>query len=158
MTFAPCVLVFLPLPKENRYPPASNQHGLGVWPVAYVVEAHELSSGAAVTPEFGAVNGPKAVSETYLARALMRKLPAGSIVMADAGYGIYSVAHYARSSGHKFVLRLSKDRFNRIKKSAELLSSTTSSKTYQVPWTPSARERASTPELPGSVRSRLRTA
>lgn len=133
---------------QKHYPPASNQHGEGVWPIAYVVMAHELSSGAAVPPEIGAMYGPQAVSETFLARSLMQRLPPNSIVMADAGYGIYSVAYHAQQAGHRFVLRLTKDRFNRIKKSAKLLSSTPSSKKYQVQWSPSARERAANAELP----------
>jgi len=142
---------------RKHYPPASNQHGEGVWPIAYVVMAHELSSGAAVPPEIGAMYGPNAVSETYLARSLMQRLPANAVVMADAGYGIYSVAHHAHQCGHRFVLRLAKARFNRIKKSAELISSNATGKTYQVEWAPSAKELANSPELPadGSVTARL---
>jgi len=133
---------------QKQYPPASNQHGQGVWPIAYVVLAHELSSGAALPPEIGAMYGPDAVSETRLAQSLMMRLPPSSIVMADAGYGIYSTAHHAHRNGHKFVLRLKKDRFNRIRKTAELVSSTANSKSYRVKWTPSPKERATNPELP----------
>ena len=32
---------------RKAFPPASNQHGPGVWPVILLVTAHELSSGAA---------------------------------------------------------------------------------------------------------------
>jgi hypothetical protein len=133
---------------QKCYPPASNQYGEGVWPIAYVVVAHELSSGASVPPEVGAMYGKHAVSETYLARALMKKLPPNSIIMADAGYGIYSVAHHAKECGHDFVLRMTKERFNRVKKSAQLINSTDTSKTYEVQWKPSPKERASNPELP----------
>ncbi len=133
---------------QSQYPPASNQHGQGVWPIAYVVLAHELSSGAAVPPEMGAMYGPNAVSETRLAQSLMKRLPPKSIVMADAGYGIYSTAYHAKLNGHNFVLRLKKDRFNRIRKTAELVSSTATSKSYRVQWTPSTRERATNPDFP----------
>ncbi len=132
---------------QKQYPPASNQHGQGVWPIAYVVLAHELSSGAALPPEIGAMYGPHAVSETRLAQNLMTRLPPNSIVMADAGYGIYSTAHHANQNGHKFILRLKKDRFNRIRKTAELVSSTTTSKSYRVQWTPSPKERITNPDL-----------
>ncbi len=133
---------------QEQYPPASNQHGQGVWPIAYVVLAHELSSGAALPPEIGAMYGPMAVSETRLAQSLMTRLPPKSIVMADAGFGIYSIAHHAKLNGHNFVLRMKKDRFNRIRKSAELVSSTANSKSYRVQWTPSPKERATNPDLP----------
>ncbi len=133
---------------QAAYPPASNQHGEGVWPIAYVVMGHELSSGAAVRPEIGAMYGENAVSETYLAQALMKRLPPKSIIMADAGYGIFSTAYHAHRNGHNFVLRLKKDRFNRILKTAELVSSTANSKSYKVQWTPSAKERATNPDIP----------
>lgn len=133
---------------QREYPPASNQHGEGVWPIAYVVLAHELSSGAALPPEIGAMYGPKAVSETRLAQSLIKRLPLNSIIMADAGYGIFSVAYHAQLNGHNFVLRLKKDRFNRIRKTAELVNSTATSKSYRVQWTPSPKERATNPDLP----------
>jgi Transposase DDE domain len=133
---------------QEAYPPASNQHGQGVWPIAYVVLAHELSSGAALPPEIGAMYGQNAVSETRLSQSLMKRLPTRSIVMADAGFGIFSTAYHAKLNGHNFVLRLKKDRFNRIRKNAELVSSTTASKSYRVDWTPSAKDRATNPDLP----------
>lgn len=133
---------------QREYPPASNQHGEGVWPIAYVVLAHELSSGAALAPEIGAMYGPNAVSETRLAQSLLTRVPPNSIIMADAGYGIFSTAYHARLNGHNFVLRLKKDRFNRIRKSAELVSSTKTSKSYRVDLTPSPKERSTNPDLP----------
>ena len=133
---------------QAAYPPASNQHGEGVWPIAYVVMAHELASGAAVRPEIGAMYGKNAVSETYLAQSLMKRLPPKSIIMADAGYGIFSTAYHAKKNGHNFILRLKKDRFKRILKTAELVSSTADSKSYRVEWTPSAKERATNPDIP----------
>jgi hypothetical protein len=133
---------------QEKYPPASNQHGRGVWPIAYVVLAHELSSGAAVPPEIGAMYGPDAISETRLAQTVMKRLPPRSIIMADAGFGIFSTAYHSRQNGHNFVLRLKKDRFNRIRKGAELVSSTDSSKSYRVFWAPSPKERVTNPDLP----------
>lgn len=147
-----------PVPQlKKHYPPASSKHGDGALPVAYVLTAHELSSGAAVPPEIGAMHGPSAVSETHLARSLIQRLPANAVVMADTGYGIYSVAHHAHQCDQRFVLRLTKPRFNSIKKNAELVSSNATHKTYQVQWTPAAKELAHTPEIPadGSITARL---
>jgi hypothetical protein len=138
-----------PIPELQKvYPPASNQHGEGVWPIANVVLAHELSSGAAMPPEIGAMYGQNAVSETRLAQTLMKRLPPSSIIMADAGFGIFSTAYHAKLNGHNFVLRLKKDRFNRIRKSAELVSSTDRSKSYRVDWLPSPSERVTNPDIP----------
>ena len=39
---------------RREFPPATNQHGVGVWPVALLVVAHELASGAALLPAVGA--------------------------------------------------------------------------------------------------------
>jgi Transposase DDE domain len=133
---------------QKEYPPASNQHGEGVWPIAHVALAHELGSGAALAPEIGAMYGQNAVSETRLAQTLMKRLPPKSIVMADAGFGIFSTAYHAKQNGHNFVLRLKKDRFNRIRKSAVLVNTTDRSKSYRVDWLPSPKERQTNPEIP----------
>ena len=133
---------------QEQYPPASNQHGESVWPIAHVVLAHELSSGAALPPEIGAMYGKDAVSETWLAQGLLKRLPPKSIVMADVGFGIFSVAYHSKQNGHNFVLRLKKDRFNRIRKSAEIVNSTDTTKSYRVQWTPSPHERKTNPDLP----------
>ena len=133
------------------FPPASNQHGRGVWPIVHLVAAHELSSGAAIPPEIGAKYGDQAISETKLAEPLIKKLPPASIVMADAGFGIFSVAHTASENGHNFVFRLTKVRFHSHKKKATLVDSTPTSRTYEYDWQPSAKERASNPSLPTGV-------
>ena len=135
---------------QKKYPPASNQHGEGVWPIANIAFAHELSSGASLPPEIGAMYGPDAVSETKLARSLIERLPARSVVMADAGFGIFSTAFHAKQNGHNFVMRMQKVRFNRIRKEAVLIGTTENSKSYQVDWTPSQKERANNPDLPES--------
>lgn len=136
---------------QRHYPPASNQHGESVWPVALVALAHELSSGAAVRPELGAMYGPQAVAETRLFPPLLARLPASSIVMADAGYGIFSVAYHAQVQGHDFVLRLTADRFQRVRKQARWMHAAGAVQTYAVAWRPSARDRATNPDLPADT-------
>jgi hypothetical protein len=112
------------------------------------VVAHELSSGAALPPEIGAMYGEKAIAETKLAEPLIARLPEASIVMADAGFGIYSVAHTAMAKGHNFVLRLTDVRFLSHKKNATLLDSTSTSRIYEYAWQPSEKERATNPSIP----------
>lgn len=133
---------------QKAYPPASNQFGDSVWPIAYVVLAHELSSGAALPAEIGAMYGKNAVAESRLAQDLIKQLPPHSIVMADAGFGIFSMAFHAQRNGHNFVLRLTKERFTRIVKTGELVSSTTSAKSYRVNWRPSPKDRTTNPDIP----------
>ncbi len=76
------------------------QHGEGVWPIAYVVMAHELSSGAAVRPEIGAMYGEKRRFGDIPGSSPDEALPPKSIIMADAGYGIFSTAYHAHRNGH----------------------------------------------------------
>lgn len=133
---------------QRAFPPASNQHGEGIWPVIYLAVAHELSSGAALPPEVGAMYGENAIAETKLAEPLIARLPPQSIVMADAGFGVYSIAYKAKEQGHNFVLRLTDVRFSSHKKKATLVESTATSRTYEYTWVPSARERATNPSIP----------
>ena len=91
---------------RKAFPPASNQHGTAVFPVVLIVMAHELSSGCALIPQIGAMYGPNAVAETALVPALIAQMPPRSIVLADANFGIFSVAHAAHREGHNFLLRM----------------------------------------------------
>jgi len=63
----------------ERYPPGSNQHGEGHWPVLRVLVAHDLQTGLAMRPEWGAMYGPDAVSEQNLLDTAIHRLPSGSI-------------------------------------------------------------------------------
>ncbi len=131
---------------REKYPPATNPHGRGVWPVALLVVAHELSSGAAVVPEVGATFGPHAVSETALAGAVMDRLPANGVVMADAGFGIFAVALGARARGLGFVFRLTAARFTAYRRTAREVGRGDGWWTGEFAWRPSAKERRKHPE------------
>ena len=133
---------------QIAFPPASNQYGEGVWPIALLTVFHELASGCAMLPEIGAMYGPNAVSETELARNGMAKLPAGSIVMTDAGFGVFGVAYEAQRYGHDFLLRMKASNFASIRKKATLVSATRNSQTYSLTWLPTAVNRKTQPGLP----------
>lgn len=47
----------------NLYPPASNQHGVSHWPTIRMLVAHDLETGQALRPVWGAMYGSDAVSE-----------------------------------------------------------------------------------------------
>lgn len=136
---------------QQLYPPASNQYGEGVWPVALLVVAHELASGAALIPEVGAMYGPQAVSETALIDNCLAQMPADSIVMADSGFGIFAVAHKIHQAGMPFVLRMTKQRFDRLRKNATLIDEGANWKTWSCHWQPSPSERKKHSGLPEDV-------
>lgn len=143
------------LPPEEellkRFPPATNQHGEGVWPIANLVVAHELESGCALLPEIGAMYGDQAISETGLIEKCVQQLPSGSVVMADAGFGIFAVAYKTHKLGQDFLLRMTKSRFNAIRRQATLTAQGIGWKTYTHHWIPSAKERKNHPEIPADA-------
>ena len=63
------------------YPPGSNQHGQTHWPVLRMLVAHDLDTGLAMRPEWGAMYGDNAVSEQKLLEQAVDRLPAGSTVL-----------------------------------------------------------------------------
>ena len=132
---------------QAAFPPASNQHGEGVWPIALLTVFHELASGCALLPEIGAMYGPDAVAETELARRGMAKLPEKSLVMTDSGFGIFGVAHEAQRCGHDFLLRMKKSNFEALRKKATLVSQSAHHKTYSHQWHATASNRKTQPEL-----------
>jgi hypothetical protein len=136
---------------KKAFPPASNQQGTGVWPIAHLVVAHELESGCALLPELGAKFGPAAQSETELARTLMPRLPTESIVIADRNFGIFSVAFAARQSGHDILVRLTQPRFEALKRQAQSCpdnQKASAATSWWLTWKPSRRDRQTNPDLP----------
>lgn len=130
---------------RDAYPPAKNQCGETVWPVMMLMVAHELQSGCALIPELGAMYGPDNTSEARQARQIARRIPTGSLVLADAGFGIFSVAHAMIDSGHDVLFRLTKPRFQSLRRLAEAASDGTS---HHLNWTPSRKDCQTNPDLP----------
>jgi len=133
---------------KEAFPPATNQHGESVWPVALLLVAHELQSSCALPPEIGAMYGENNTSEAQLARQIAKRMPAGSIGMADSAYGIFSVAHAMVGEGHPILFRLTKSRFKSMKRQATLLEEWQGHATWRLCWTPSGKDRQSNPDLP----------
>ena len=90
----------------QAFPPASNQHGKSHWPVMRLVVLHDLETGLAERPCWGRLNGAEAVSEQALAERAMQPLPAGSVIVGDRNFGIFSTAYHAQQRGHRTVLRM----------------------------------------------------
>jgi putative transposase len=90
----------------EAYPPASNQHGKSHWPVVRLVVLHDLETGLAERPQWGPLNGRQAVSEQALAEQAMQQIPAGSVIIGDRNFGIFSTAYAAHQRGHQVIFRL----------------------------------------------------
>lgn len=133
---------------RQAFPPITNQHGESVWPVAMLMVAHELQSGCALPPEIGAMYGEHNTSEAKQARQIAKRIPSGSLVLADAGFGIFSVAYHTVNEGHTILFRLSKARFKSLCRQATLVEKTKSGTQYQHTWVPTAQDRKSNPDLP----------
>lgn len=127
----------------KAYPPAENQHGTAHWPVVRIVVAHDLVSGLAMQPCWGPMYGDQAVSEQQLAATGISQLPAGSVVVGDRNFGIFSTAYEAGRRGYRTVLRLTDAR------TRPLLGGRLPPCTDQwVDWKPSRWDRKQHPELP----------
>lgn len=133
---------------KEAFPPATNQYGESVWPVAQLMVAHELQSGCAILPQIDPMYGENNVSEAVQAQRIVKELPANSIAMADSGFGIYRVAHDCKLAGHDFLFRLTHSRFKALRRSADLIDEGPFHKTYHLCWTPSPKDRRSNPDLP----------
>jgi hypothetical protein len=129
------------------FPPASNQHGSSHWPILHLVVAHELASGLAAFPEYGPMYGPQATSELALAQRLVRRLPAGSILLGDRNFGVFAFAWAARQAGQDVLLRLSRTRFASLRKKARPVGPGK----WAVTWRPSRWDRQAHPDLPAEA-------
>jgi hypothetical protein len=90
----------------KAYPPGSNQHGKAHWPLMRVVVLHDLETGLAEHPYWGPMNGRHAVSEQALAERATQHAPAGSVIVGDRNFGIFSTVYSAQQQGHRVVVRL----------------------------------------------------
>jgi hypothetical protein len=136
---------------QEAFPPATNQHGESVWPVAMLMVAHELQSGCALRPEIGAKYGENNTSEAEQAKAIAERIPRGSIVLADSGFGIFGVVHSVVCSGRPILFRMTKSRFKALRRQATLTETSEGRRTYQARWTPSKKDRGSHSELPADA-------
>lgn len=136
----------------HRYPPGSNQHGDGHWPLLRILVAHDLCTGLAMRPEWGPMHGPDAVSEQQLLEAAMGRLPKGSLLIGDSNFGVFSVAYAGQQAEQEVLLRLTSVRAQRL--AGERLRDGID---RPVSWQPSREDRRSHPALPveACVRGRL---
>ena len=136
----------------RAYPPGSNQHGEAHWPLLRMLVAHDLQTGLALRPEWGPLHGPQAVSEQRLVEAAMDRLPGGSAMVADANFGVFSVAYAAAQRGCPVVLRLTQVRALHLANGP-----LPDGLDRPIVWKPSREDRRSHPDLPADacLRGRL---
>lgn len=92
------------------FPAARNQYRRGHWGIVQMVVVHDLASGIPLRPHWGAMYGERAGSEQLLAQQAMQQIPAGSVLMGDANFGVFATAYGAQRQGLQMVLRLSSSR------------------------------------------------
>jgi hypothetical protein len=117
-----------------------------------ILVAHDLQTGLAMRPEWGAMHGDKAVSEQALLEKAIDRLPPQATVIGDANFGVFSVAYVATQRNHPVLLRLTPDRARCL--AGEAMRDGID---RVVEWKPSKFERKSHPELPADacVKGRL---
>ena len=87
-------------------------------------------------------------NEAEQARRIVRRLPDNSVVMADSGFGIFSVGYHGTQAGHDILFRLTKSRFHALRKQGRLIETGPFHKSYALTWQPSCKDRKSNPDLP----------
>lgn len=142
-------ITFPPTPAlQAHFTPASNQHGRSVWPVAMLMVAHEPQTGCAMLPQIDPMYGDNRSCEVKQAREIVKRLPANSIVMADANFGVFSAAYYSQAAGHDFLFRATRTRFKALVKDATLQDEGSNWKSYSLRWIASRWVLGNTLELP----------
>lgn len=135
----------------GTFPASRNQYGLGHWGIMKWVALHDVVTGIAQRPAWGPMYGPEAVGEQSLAKQVLGRAPAGSIILGDGSFGIFMFVEEVVRGGHQALFRLNK---------AQALS--LGGKTLPAQgecslcWKPSAAERKKYPELADAeVKGRL---
>jgi hypothetical protein len=133
---------------KQAFPPARNQLGESVWPVAMLMVASEMSTGCVLVPEIGAMYGENNTSEAAQAQRIIDRLPEDALVLGDSGFGIFQVAFHSAKSGREFLFRLSGQRFKALKKQATPVEQSRGFASWHLVWKPSAKDRKNNPHLP----------
>ena len=126
----------------QAFSPGRNQHGENHWPVMRIVVFHDVWSGLALRPSWGAMYGDEAVSEQKLAEEALERLSADAVVLGDGNFGIFAYAYAVHQSGRSQILRLTQARAKKILRS-ELVGGTDT----RVVWQASRWDRQAHPEL-----------
>lgn len=133
---------------RDVFPGATNQKGTSAYPVINVAVATGLSTGLVIRPELGAMYGPNAVSETQLGMKVISRLPENSLIIADAGFGIFRTAWHILTTGRYFLLRISPGLFGSLVKRMEKEGRTFTGCRARITWPVTSKNLKSSPWLP----------
>ena len=89
---------------ERSFGRAKNQHRAGGYPLARVVALCEVGTHAVVD---WVVRGYRR-SEQDLAQRLLRRVPAGSLLLADRNFHSFALWHGAQQGGYELLIRVQK--------------------------------------------------
>jgi hypothetical protein len=98
----------------KAYPQAQNHHGKSHRPVVRIVVLHDVDTAMAERPYWGPMYGPRAVSEQALGKQATKHVPAGSVIIGDRNFGIFSVAYHGQQQGHGTIVRLTAVRARKL--------------------------------------------
>ena len=94
----------------KAFRPTQNQHGMAYTPNFLCLCCHELYSGVALMPRYGAYRGESATSEPELYYGMLEELPKESLIILDRNFGIFPVAYAAAQRKHHLLVRLTETR------------------------------------------------
>ena len=120
----------------SRYAPGRNQYREIHNSQLSAVFAHDVRTGLALRPEYGAYRGETAVGEVTLAKRLIERLPERSLLVMDRAFGISQMLIAADGLGHEVLVRLSGSRANRFLSQCKKKGNVDEA----VTWVPSADE------------------
>ena len=132
---------------KEAFPPATNQHGESVWPVAMLMVASELSTGCVLFPEIDPMYGQNNSSEPAQAERVIDRMPIEALVLADSNFGIFRLAYHCQLRRKEFVFRLTASRFKPVMQQGTLVEEEPDHRTWHVIWSPSAKELKNNPHL-----------
>ncbi len=108
---------------KRAFPPGRNQHGENHWPTMLLVAFHDVHTGLAMRPSWGAMYGPRPVGEQELAREAVQRLPADAVVLGDGNFGIFAFAYAVQQTQRPVLLRLTAARAHKVLKGNRLEAS-----------------------------------
>lgn len=98
-----------------KYAPVTNQYRSSGTSQMICACVHDLFTGVALSPAFGAYAGKNAVGETTLGKKMLNRLRQPGVVVADAGFGTFGMVWTARQHKHDVLVRLSSTRAGAIR-------------------------------------------
>jgi len=129
---------------KRAFPPGRNQHGENHWPTMLLVAFHDVHTGLAMRPSWGAMYGPRPVGEQELAREAVQRLPADAVVLGDGNFGIFAFAYAVQQTQRPVLLRLTAARAHKVLKGNRLRPG----RRRKVEWEASLWDRKAHPDLP----------